>query len=392
MWGRTEPCCSRKALACLRGYRRLRDTGRLTRAGSSPAARPPRLRAGAPRRRTPEGQDDHSGLITPQPVRIERGPVALQPRGSAQTRSPAPAHRVRGRSPMPGGKLSQDLGRLDPAGPRYATDVVEQVLAQARAAEASDVHLHPGADGLEVRWRIDGVLQPVAVLPSRLAASVVARLKVLAELLTYRTDVPRRGESGELPARSRCGSPRFPRCMARRPWCVSSQGRAGSSALPTWGCPPRCMMRFRRSSMKPQAQGRVDKPNCLTPRSGADCLNLDIRRQGFGPKPRSLSGYLHPSHIHGRSICTACLDSATMLVRPNSSGLMHHGGARICMVVVRTTAPGTPSSAARSRLRREMRCPKTTWCSSCWISSRRSISRPSTSITPKSCAANRLST
>ncbi|HMF36522.1 MAG TPA: ATPase, T2SS/T4P/T4SS family [Isosphaeraceae bacterium] len=133
---------------------------------------------------------------------------------------------------MPSGKLSQDLGRLDPAGPRYATDVVEQVLAQARAAEASDVHLHPGADGLEVRWRIDGVLQPVAVLPSRLAASVVARLKVLAELLTYRTDVPRRGESGELPARSRCGSPRFPRCMARMPWCVCSQGRAGSSALP----------------------------------------------------------------------------------------------------------------------------------------------------------------
>jgi len=106
---------------------------------------------------------------------------------------------------MPGGKLSQDLGRLDPAGPRYATDVVEQVLAQARAAEASDVHLHPGADGLEVRWRIDGVLQPVAVLPSRLAANVVARLKVLAELLTYRTDVPQegriRGAPGEVEMR-----------------------------------------------------------------------------------------------------------------------------------------------------------------------------------------------
>jgi len=106
---------------------------------------------------------------------------------------------------MPRGKLSQDLGRLDPAGPRYATDVVEHVLAQARAAEASDVHLHPGADGLEVRWRIDGVLQPVAVLPSRLAANVVARLKVLAELLTYRTDVPQegriRGAPGEVEMR-----------------------------------------------------------------------------------------------------------------------------------------------------------------------------------------------
>ena len=106
---------------------------------------------------------------------------------------------------MPRGKLAQDLGRLDPAGPRYATDVVEQILAQARAAEASDVHLHPGVDGLEVRWRIDGVLQPIAVLPAELAANVVARLKVLAELLTYRTDVPQegriRGAPGEVEMR-----------------------------------------------------------------------------------------------------------------------------------------------------------------------------------------------
>src|SRR5271157_3566364 len=205
MWGRTVPCCSRKALACLRGCRRLRDTGRLTPARSSPAARPPRLRAGTPRRRTPEGRDDHSGLIASEAARTERGTAAWQPRGSAWTILPAPAHRVRGRGSMPRGKLSQDLGRLDPAGPRYATDVVEHVLAQARAAEASDVHLHPGADGLEVRWRIDGVLQPVAVLPSRLAANVVARLKVLAELLTYRTDVPQegriRGAPGEVEMR-----------------------------------------------------------------------------------------------------------------------------------------------------------------------------------------------
>ncbi len=94
---------------------------------------------------------------------------------------------------MPGVKLAEILGHLDPANPRYATDAVEQILSQARAAAVSDVHLHPGADGLEIRWRIDGVLQPVAVLPTRLAANVVARLKVLAELLTYRTDVPQEG-------------------------------------------------------------------------------------------------------------------------------------------------------------------------------------------------------
>ena len=39
---------------------------------------------------------------------------------------------------------------------------------------------------------------------------------------------------------------------------------------------------------------------------------------------------------------------------------------------------------AKSRSRRETPCQKTTWCSSCWISSRRWISRSSTSITPRS--------
>jgi general secretion pathway protein E len=36
-------------------------------------------------------------------------------------------------------------------------------------------------------------LQPVALLPAKVAPNVVARLKVLSELLTYRTDVPQEG-------------------------------------------------------------------------------------------------------------------------------------------------------------------------------------------------------
>ena len=56
-------------------------------------------------------------------------------------------------------------------------------------------------------------------------------------------------------------------------------------------------------------------------------------------------------------------------------------------MVVEELPRGDAEQAARSRLRGERRCPKTTWCSSCWILSRRSISRPSTIITPKSCAA-----
>ena len=58
---------------------------------------------------------------------------------------------------------------------------------------ASDLHLQPTADGLELRFRIDGVLQPVGRIPAAVAGNVTARLKVLAELLTYRTDVPQEG-------------------------------------------------------------------------------------------------------------------------------------------------------------------------------------------------------
>jgi type II secretory ATPase GspE/PulE/Tfp pilus assembly ATPase PilB-like protein len=100
---------------------------------------------------------------------------------------------------MPAEPLGEALNRLDPGDLRYATDAVERILAEAQRARASDVHFQPGADGLEIRWRIDGVLQPVGLLPAKLAPNIVARLKVLAELLTYRTDVPQEGRIRSVP-------------------------------------------------------------------------------------------------------------------------------------------------------------------------------------------------
>ena len=93
----------------------------------------------------------------------------------------------------PAEQLRLDLAALDPRNPQFATIVVDRLLAVSRQAQASDLHLQPTADALDVRWRVDGVLQPLASLPAQLAANVVARLKVLANLLTYRTDVPQEG-------------------------------------------------------------------------------------------------------------------------------------------------------------------------------------------------------
>ena len=86
-----------------------------------------------------------------------------------------------------------DFDRLDPADSQYATEVVDRMLAAGRRAGASDLHLQPAADGLDLKFRIDGVLQPVATFPAKVTPNIITRLKVLARLLTYQTDSPQEG-------------------------------------------------------------------------------------------------------------------------------------------------------------------------------------------------------
>jgi type II secretory ATPase GspE/PulE/Tfp pilus assembly ATPase PilB-like protein len=71
--------------------------------------------------------------------------------------------------------------------------LVEQLLARAIERRASDIHFEPRSGQVAVRYRIDGLLQDVDRLPLEMAEGVVARLKVLAGLLTYRIDIPQEG-------------------------------------------------------------------------------------------------------------------------------------------------------------------------------------------------------
>ena len=85
-----------------------------------------------------------------------------------------------------------------------AVEVVERLIAEAKAGGASDLHLDPCEEGVSVTLRRDGVLKVVSVLPSSLGPHVVGRLKALADLLAYRTDIP---QEGRIPAdRSGIGS------------------------------------------------------------------------------------------------------------------------------------------------------------------------------------------
>lgn len=94
-------------------------------------------------------------------------------------------------------RFASGAPQLDAANPKYVTENVAYILKAAIAANASDVHFTVSAAELQVLWRIDGVLQPIAVYPRTLAPNFIARLKVLAELLTYQTDVPQEGRLRE---------------------------------------------------------------------------------------------------------------------------------------------------------------------------------------------------
>ena len=71
--------------------------------------------------------------------------------------------------------------------------IVDDLLTKAVRAGASDVHFEPLAAAMAVKFRLDGLLTQVEVLPKPLAENVIARLKVLSGLLTYRNDVPQEG-------------------------------------------------------------------------------------------------------------------------------------------------------------------------------------------------------
>lgn len=71
--------------------------------------------------------------------------------------------------------------------------LVDDLLKKALEAGASDVHFEPTASELVIKFRLDGVLDTVEKLPKQLSDNVIARLKVLGGLLTYRNDIPQEG-------------------------------------------------------------------------------------------------------------------------------------------------------------------------------------------------------
>ena len=71
--------------------------------------------------------------------------------------------------------------------------LVSSIIARAIELHASDIHLEPFEDGLNVRYRTDGVIHLAEVVPVRLSAAVGSRVKLLAHLDIAERRLPQDG-------------------------------------------------------------------------------------------------------------------------------------------------------------------------------------------------------
>lgn len=88
---------------------------------------------------------------------------------------------------------SELLAALEQSDESGVADAVDIIISQGAYHGCSDIHLEPWSDFFSLRYRIDGILQQVALIPREFQPKINARIKVLADLVVYRKDVPQDG-------------------------------------------------------------------------------------------------------------------------------------------------------------------------------------------------------
>ena len=112
------------------------------------------------------------------PAELEAAQQRLYGEGKSQIREIF--EETRGRSDD---NLGDDVDRLkDIASDAPVVRLVNLLINRAVELRASDIHIEPMENELRVRYRVDGVLQPVESPPQRLAAAIVSRVKIMAKL------------------------------------------------------------------------------------------------------------------------------------------------------------------------------------------------------------------
>lgn len=75
-----------------------------------------------------------------------------------------------------------DLAMEEMLGDAPGVRLANMILQQAVRETASDIHFEPREEDLRVRFRVDGLLRDVMVVPKRLRSDVVSRIKIMSGL------------------------------------------------------------------------------------------------------------------------------------------------------------------------------------------------------------------
>jgi type IV pilus assembly protein PilB len=86
-----------------------------------------------------------------------------------------------------------DRTLLDMLDQGHVIEIVRAILREAIRLKASDIHIEPRADSVQIRYRIDGRLTTHTTLPSDMLRFVVSRIKILAECDISESRVPQDG-------------------------------------------------------------------------------------------------------------------------------------------------------------------------------------------------------
>ena len=75
-----------------------------------------------------------------------------------------------------------DIGARRARSERPVIQLVDHIVAEGIQSRASDIHIEPEESGVAVRYRIDGVLRQVMMLPRAAGIPLVSRIKIMAQL------------------------------------------------------------------------------------------------------------------------------------------------------------------------------------------------------------------
>ncbi len=78
-------------------------------------------------------------------------------------------------------------------GDEGAVQLVDCIIAATMSTRASDIHIEPGMESVQVKYRIDGVLTDIGDYPKMVHNRVITRLRVMSNLTIYKKGQPQDG-------------------------------------------------------------------------------------------------------------------------------------------------------------------------------------------------------